>query len=79
MNKLDTEDYPVEWIGSEIKNKGEYVNVLIELIEDQNTNSKYKWYNDKESKNLDFIRKDNYCKVEIIKESIKPIKFLVQT
>ena len=49
--------------------------VYIRLIKDDNSNDGYKWEGES-SHSLD-VKENNLCKVEVIKESITPINFII--
>ena len=76
ISGIDVSDYPEDWVSPLIKNSSECASVLIDIEEDNKNGSKYKWNDGKASQNLAFMKQGGLCKVEIIKETVKPINFL---
>ncbi len=77
ISNIDASSYPDDWVSKEIRESNAAASVFIDIDEDNTNESGYKWDGGKVSQNLSFIKPGGLCKVEIIKESIRPIDFLV--
>ena len=75
-SKFEEENYPKGWVSQKIIDSKECKEVFLDLEMDDSKKGKYKWYEGKEPVNYNFLRSGELCKVEIVKESIKPISFL---
>lgn len=65
-----------DWLADTLLQESEYgVEVLVGIETDKNGKFGYKWSGEAPESN--FIKDNELCKVEIIKESVTPIKFLL--
>ena len=76
ISKFEEENYPEGWVNQKVIDSKECKEVFLDLEMDDTKKGKYKWNEGKEPANSNFLRSGELCKVEIIKESIKPINFL---
>lgn len=75
-SKFEEENYPKDWVSQKIIDSKECKEVLLDLEMDDTKKGKYKWTEGREPVNYNFLKSGELCKVEIVKESIKPINFL---